>query len=236
MAALACDAMGRAAKAWRWLKRGALLVLGLLLLYGVAVWLLPLIPVNGEWTPPASGVEIVVVSNGVHTDLVLPAVAGAVDWTRHFPRSDFADVDDRYGWISFGWGSREFYLETPTWSDLRLSTALRSVSGLAATALHVTWWWRPPEGERCRRFRVTDEQLARLHADVLATCDRAADGRPKLIAAPGYTACDRFYESLGHYSAITTCNEWTGARLRSLGVKCGCWTPYPNDVLRYLPK
>jgi len=228
--------MGRWATLRRGCKRGALALLGLLLLYGAAALLLPLVAVNGDWVAPQSGVEVIVVSNGVHTDLVLPAVAGGVDWSRHFPRSDFAEVDERYGWISFGWGSRDFYLETPTWSDLRLSTALRSVSGLAATALHVSWYWRPPEGDRCRRFKISDEQLARLLAEVLATCDRTADGDVKLIAAPGYTPYDRFYEALGHYSAITTCNEWTGARLRSIGVKCGCWTPWPNDVLRYLPR
>jgi hypothetical protein len=76
----------------------------------------------------------------------------------------------------------------------------------------------------------------RIHVEVLATCDRAADGRVRLIAAPGYTPYDRFYEALGSCSVITTCNEWTGARLRSIGVMCGCRTPFLNDVLRYLPR
>ena len=222
---------------WKFSKRAAAVVLGLLLLYGAAVVAVPRIAANGDWQPPASGIVIGVLSNGVHTDLVLPATTAVIDWTSVVPRRDFAAVDEQFEWVAFGWGSRDFYLETPTWKDLRLTTALRSVSGLAASALHVTWRWAPPASEERGRVVVLSEAQYRALVDgVLATFARTESGAPRRIDAPGYTPYDRFYEAHGHYSAITTCNEWTGAHLRAAGVKVGCWTPWASDVLRFLPR
>ncbi|MBL8843175.1 MAG: TIGR02117 family protein [Planctomycetes bacterium] len=221
----------------RWLKRAAAALLGLLLLYGAAVVALPRVAVNGDWQPPASGITIGVLSNGVHTDLVLPATTAVIDWTSVVPRRDFAAVDEQFEWVAFGWGSRDFYLETPTWRDLRFTTALQSVSGFAASALHVSWRWTPPASDERGRVVVLSEAQYRTLVDgVLAAFARDESGAARLIAAPGYTPYDRFYEAHGHYSAITTCNEWTGALLRGVGVKVGCWTPWASDVLRFLPR
>ena len=65
---------------------------------------------------------------------------------------------------------------------------------------------------------------------------RDPDGRVRRIDHAGYTPYDGFFESHGHYSLFSTCNEWTGARLRKSGVKAGGWTPLAGDVLRYLPR
>ena len=229
--------MTRLATIRRWCKRVAVALLSLLLLYAAAALVLPRIAVNRDWRQPEVGIEVLVQSNGVHTDLILPVASAAIDWSRHMPRSDFEAVDGRFAWISLGWGSRAFYLETPNWSDLRPSTALRAVFGLAPTALHVSYCSSlPPLDEATRRILLTQAQYQTLRDEVLASFARDAAGSVKRIDAPGYTLYDRFYEGRGHYNAFNTCNEWTGARLRSIGVKSGCWTPWASDVLRFLPR
>ena len=51
----------------------------------------------------------------------------------------------------------------------------------------------------------------------------------------GYNSNDAFYEANGGYSAIMTCNEWTGRALRAAGVRMGLWTPIEQSVMWRLP-
>jgi uncharacterized protein (TIGR02117 family) len=50
----------------------------------------------------------------------------------------------------------------------------------------------------------------------------------------GYGARDAFYSAKGGYSALRTCNEWTGRGLRAAGVRMGIWTPLPWGVMLWL--
>ena len=47
----------------------------------------------------------------------------------------------------------------------------------------------------------------------------------------GYFGYDAFYEGTGRYSAVRTCNSWTGAALAAAGIRVGAWTPFPVTVL-----
>src|SRR5688572_7884011 len=113
-------------RARRWAARIAATVAALVLFYG-GFLALGFVPVNNDYTPPPDDdcVRIFVRSNDVHTDLVLPVVCEEldIDWRRSFPLSDFwGNVNDpRY--VALGWGNRDFYLNTPTWAQFRLSTA-----------------------------------------------------------------------------------------------------------------
>ncbi|HEX8448713.1 MAG TPA: DUF2459 domain-containing protein [Allosphingosinicella sp.] len=40
-----------------------------------------------------------------------------------------------------------------------------------------------------------------------------------------------FYEAVGPYSAVYTCNSWTGAALRHAGVRTGLWTPLSQSIM-----
>lgn len=208
-----------------------------LLAWGLAALVLPRIVCHRDWRPPSSGIAIGIVSNGVHTDFVLPARAAGIDWTQRMPYSWFDAADARCEWIGFGWGDRGFYLDTPTFADLDLGTAFTAVSGRGAAAMHVTWRHaEPTSGAGARRLVLTEEQYRALVDYVLASFRVDAAGAPLRIDHAGYTPCDRFFEATGSYSAIVTCNEWTGAGLRRIGVRCGWWTPLAADVLRPLPE
>lgn len=215
-------------------KWTALGLLGLVVLYGALAVVLPRIAVNPDHRPPERGIEIFLVSNGVHVDFVVPARSAVRDWTQELPPSWFERVDPFHDHLSFGWGDKGFYLETPTWSDLRFSVAFKAAFFLSSAALHVTWCWRPRTGERCRSLRLTDEQYRSLCDWLLASFQRDESGALRRIDHAGYGPHDRFFEANGTYSLVRTCNEWTGAGLREIGVKTGVWTPFAGDVLRHL--
>ena len=184
------------------------------------------IPAGGAEPRPATGVTIWVESNGVHTGIVVPKVAAGVDW-RGLARPDHL-ADARYAahdHLSFGWGERAFYLETPTWAEVKLSTVLAAALGSRETLVHVDHVPRPREAADVRRVVLTPGQYRRLAAYITASI------RPGAKRHRGYFGYDAFYDGTGTYSALNTCNAWTGAGLRHAGVRVGAWTPFPATVM-----
>jgi len=210
----------------RWLGRGALALAVLLAAYAAAGFAGGAVPVNRGWRPPARGITIWVESNGVHTGIVVPKVAAGVDWRllarpEHLRDPRYAAYDH----LSFGWGERAFYLETPTWWDVRPATVLAAAVGSDRTLVHVDHVPRPAASRDVRRIVVTPDQYRRLSRYI------AASVAPRGAHLPGYGRYDVFYEARGRYSAARTCNSWTGAALARAGVRVGWWTPFPATVL-----
>lgn len=201
--------------------------------YLIAATALARLPVEGQ---PAArgGVEIFVCTNGVHTDLVLPAVNGLADWTSDLRRSDFPGADPWTSHFSFGWGDRAFYLETRRWSDLRLSTALSALFGGGPSVMHVYAMHSPAGSPDCGALVLGEGQYRALAAFLRDSFRRDGEGRVIPLPGSGYGATDLFYEAVGHYSPVETCNEWTGKALRAAGVTVGAWTPFEGNVMRWV--
>jgi uncharacterized protein (TIGR02117 family) len=205
----------------RWVKTilwAVATVLGLVASYAVAGLIGGSIPSNRDWVAPAEGVHIFVESNGVHTGIIVPKVAAGVDWRGVARAEDLRDP--RYGafdHVSFGWGEKAFYLETPTWAGVKLRTVVASAVGSDRTLMHVDHLPRPRAGDGAREIVVTLAQYRRLAAYIRASF---RDGGARYR---GYAGYDAFYEANGRYDAVRTCNAWTGDALRFAGVKVGWW-------------
>ena len=201
-------------------------VFGLVASYAVAGLIGGSIPSNRDWVAHAEGVHIFVESNGVHTGIIVPKVAAGVDWRGVARAEDLRDP--RYGafdHVSFGWGEKAFYLETPTWADVNLRTVVVSAVGSDRTLMHVDHLPSPRPGDGAREIVVTPAQYRRLAAYIRASF-RGGGARYR-----GYAGYDAFYEANGRYDAVRTCNAWTGDALRFAGVKVGWWTPFPVTVM-----
>jgi len=209
---------------WRLGQVLALLVAG----YAVAAVVGGAIPVNSGWQQARSGVRIYVIDNGIHTDLVLPVAAEGVDWRDLMKPDDIADpAQARHSHIAFGWGDRDFYLNTPSWSQVSPVRVAKAMAGMGSTVLHVAHIPAPGVGPHMRTIVLSPDEYRRLAAFVRGTF---AEGP----SVHGYGASDAFYPAKGGYSAIRTCNQWTGSALREAGVKMGWWTPFTFAVMRWL--
>jgi uncharacterized protein (TIGR02117 family) len=223
----------------RWLWRGVLaaccLVLAMLL-YVVAGVGLAWIPTNTDFRPDPDGIEIAVMDNGVHTDLVLPLRNSRYDWWELLSPEDFPSDVSQFRYVGFGWGDREFYLETPTWADVRVTTVAKASIGLGSTTVHADLLYALPlADDRCRRVRVSSEQYDRLVERIRDTLVLAEDGRAAAIRGAHYHHADAFYEATGRYHLFRTCNVWAGDVLRAAGIRVGLWTPLPGGVLAQMP-
>jgi uncharacterized protein (TIGR02117 family) len=213
---------------WR-IVRGLVLTLVLVVAsYLLAAVAGSAIAVNPGWKQAEAGVRIYVIDNGVHTDLVLPAVAEGVDWRELARPEDLADpAQAAQSHLAFGWGNRDFYLNTPSWSKMEAGRALGALAGTGSTVLHVAHMAEPRAAPHIRSVMLSAPEYRRLAAYVLGTFASRASVR-------GYGGNDAFYEAKGGYSAIWTCNQWTGGALRAAGVRMGAWTPFTFGVMRWL--
>ncbi|CAN5306661.1 TIGR02117 family protein [soil metagenome] len=213
----------------RWLKGAAVALSAIavaILLPMLAIVAGSLIPANRHWAAPRTGVAIYVYSNGVHTGLVLPAVNPLHDWRGRVRASDLRDPRRAGRWMIFGWGERNFYLGTPQWKDVDPLVVVHAAVGSDRTLMHVDHLAGVWAGPDLRRIMLSAAQYRALAAAI----DR--DFTPGAAIA-GYGADDIFYPARGRYDAVRTCNEWTGAKLRGIGVRVGLWTPTAWSVMRW---
>lgn len=202
-------------------------------LYLLAAWLGSSIARNRDWREPAEGgVLIGVETNGVHTALVLPLVTPTKDWRRDFPLADVTRPDRLYTHVSISWGEREVFLDTLTWWDLSPRTVLRVLTRGGEGLAHIAFYARPAASEDLRPIRLSPSQYERLVASIEAHLPHE---RP-MRRHRGYGTADVFYEVGGRYTAVNTCNQWTGNRLADAGVRIGRWTPLASGVMKWAPR
>jgi uncharacterized protein (TIGR02117 family) len=187
-----------------------------------------LLPHGAATDPAPKQVDIYLHSNGVHADLLLPVVALDIDWRQRLPSYDDPDVaNGGFPYLAFGWGDRSFYLTTPTWSDLDVTTALLALSGLDGTVMHVQSASPPPLGPRSAKLSLTADQYHQLVEYIDQSFQHDPAGAPIPIAgAHYYGRHDAFYEARGHYSLFNTCNEWTRGALARAGQRTAAWAPF----------
>jgi uncharacterized protein (TIGR02117 family) len=200
-------------------------------LYMLAGWIGSAVPRNADWREPAGGVEIMIETNGVHTAIVMPLVTAQKDWRTDFPAGDLAAPDRPYTHLALSWGEREVFLETPTWADLSPVTVLRIIGIGGEGVLHAAHYVRPAPDATIRPLRLSTADYARL----VARIEREIPPRSARQRYAGYDAYDVFYDGVGRYTPIHTCNEWTSAMLADAGIRTGWWTPFAGGVMRWVP-
>ena len=184
--------IGRSRAARKWvvaLRRAVLAIVAVAALYLIAAVIGSLVPRNADWQEPRQGILIFLRTNGVHADIVLPASAAGLDLYRLVPPADIRDPEKADGWIAFGWGQREFYIETPRWADLTVRSALRSVLGGDAL-MHVEHLGRPSVSGAMRSIRLDPASYRRLVASVACDFVREESGRTVPLRGRGYGSSD----------------------------------------------
>lgn len=227
----------------------------LTLIYFFFAIILSLLPVNKDFKNAENGIEIYIRSNGVHTDFILPVKTKVIDWSEKIPYNDFTEVDSSFHWLGFGWGNREFYIETKEWSDLKIPTAIRAGTGIGDCAMHVEYKQKPFQSKNWVKLIIAQKNYSALVNYIYSWFKTDSAGnfihiknsgpRSETTLAPpkrtesvfhrtqrsGYYSNDTFYEAKGSFSIFHTCNEWIGKGLRRAGIRTGAWTPFEKSVM-----
>ena len=171
--------------------------------------------------------EILLLSNPIHTDIALPLDDEV--------RAAFADLMPSglpigmpgADYLVFGWGGRSFYIETPTWGDLKPLPVFLALT-LDRSVMHVQVSGPIDlKHPAVRVLAVSAEGRRQMIAAIRESFERA-DGMPIVIEGAAYGLDDVFFEARGSFNAFAGCNTWTAAMLRRGGLTTGWWTPLPQ--------
>src|SRR5689334_6837669 len=207
-----------------------LILVGIVSLYLAAAFCLSRITVDKE-AATIDEVEIFILTNGVHTDIVVPIRNEQKDWSKEIKFSNTIAKDSTMNYVALGWGDKGFYLETPTWADLKFTTAFKAAFGLGNTAIHATFYHEMTESKTCKRIPISKSQYARLIDYISNTLQRDKHGHAIYInTKANYGNDDGFYEANGSYSMFRTCNSWANTALKVSGQKCCLWTPFDTGI------
>lgn len=208
-------------------------VLGLILfvcIYLLMAFVLSRIRVDKEMTS-ANDVVIYILTNGVHTDLVMPVKNPQIDWSTEIKFHNTASKDSLMEYVALGWGDKGFYLETPTWADLKFSTAFKAAFSLSTSAIHATFYKNMKEGETCKKISISKEQYSRLIKFIKNSFRTNSSGNfIHIVTNANYGKDDAFYEANGSYNLFHTCNTWANNGLKTCGQKACLWTPFDTGI------
>jgi uncharacterized protein (TIGR02117 family) len=199
-------------------------VVAILIVLGTAVPR-PLTPAAAA--AAGDGREILLLANPIHTDIALPVDdevrAAFADLIPAGLPVDMPGVD----YLVFGWGGRSFYIETPSWGDIRPLPVLRALT-VDRSVMHVSVAGPIDLSHpTVRLLATTVEGRSRMIAAIRASFVRE-DNIPIVISGASYGPDDSFFEANGAFNAFLGCNTWTAAMLRAGGVRTGWWTPLPQ--------
>ncbi len=207
----------------------------LLILFLLTAWIGSSIPRGERIETIERPVTIMLESNGIHTQLVLPIAHPTKDWRETFPSANEWVDGAQPSHVSIGFGEREVFMNTPTWRDLSPGTALRVVGFGGEGLIRVTPLVNPPQSRNRRAFAISQEQYAALVATVLADLPELKGQGFRSYERASYGPRDAYYESNRAYSVSTTCNQWTSDRLADAGIRTGWWTPLSGGVMKWAP-
>lgn len=201
-------------------------ILGIVVLYAILGYLLPFIEVSAKDDGEQKEIPIYIYTNGVHTDIVMPVKNELHDWSAKIPFANTTSKKTDYNYVGIGWGDKGFYLDTPTWADLKFSTAVKAAFWMSESAMHTSFYHTMTEAADCKKIMISKKQYTELVKFIDAKFDRDTNGNYILIPTKAvYSDNDAFYDAKGSYSFLNTCNTWANDALKAAGQKAAWWTP-----------
>jgi uncharacterized protein (TIGR02117 family) len=177
----------------------------------------------------SDAVEILVLSGPIHTDIAIPLNDRVRATFGFLAEEGFPLTDPNAGWLVFGWGGRSFYLETPTWADLRPLPVLKAFT-IDRSVMHVEIAGTIPDyAPGITPFYIDAGEFEHL-LDFMSASFIRQSGSVVPIPGAAYGQFDRFFEAHGYFNALFGCNTWTAGALRAAGLRTGLWNPLPQTL------
>ncbi|MGV0027707.1 TIGR02117 family protein [Phormidesmis priestleyi] len=179
--------------------------------------------------------KIYVAGDQMHVNLILPVRAN--DWNQFLPIQKIGrDRQENYRYLKFGWGDRDFYMNTPSWSEVKITNVLRALlMPRNPTAMYVQGYTDLPQekGVEIKCVGVSQQEYSQLIDFIENSFQRDAKGAPIRIQ-DGANETSGFYEGTGHYSALKTCNTWAANGLRAANINTPLWSGLAPAVMRQI--
>ena len=217
-------------KTFKILLKTSIGFIAFLLIYTIVIFFTSIISVNENNSDTNKIVPVYILSNGVHTDIVLPLKNDIKDWSTDISYLDTKAKDSTRQNVAFGWGDKGFYLDTPTWADLKASTAAKAVTGLSSSAMHITFYGNLKEDENCKKIFISKSQYQNMIDYIENSFTLDTKNKFQRIGTHSYGKYDIFYEAKGSYNLFYTCNTWANQALKAGNQKAALWTVLDKGI------
>lgn len=171
--------------------------------------------------------------NHFHAELVVPVTTDAFDWRSHLTLSQLGPNARSYRYLSFGWGDRKFFMNG-SYDPVSIFDAL-FLPG--STVMHV---WGHQDLKRFNSSNFEIKQISLNRKNYLALMDFIDAGfqhdarHTVRYLRQGLYPDSGFYEAVGRYSILRTCNHWTAEGLRKADVNTPVWPALAPPILYQL--
>jgi len=220
-------------KSFRFLIFSVLIFFSSVLIYITCAFIFSRITIEGHKEKKARH-TVFLMKSGIHMDFLLPICNELKDWQEEFPISNTRSKDSTYKKIAIGWGSKDFYMNTPTWDDLTIKIFLISNFGLGSSAIHVKYYTDTlPKDSKIVSLKLSDNQYNKLVKYIENSLKRSGTTKSSFILPKNpkvLSKNDAYYDAKQNYSLLFTCNSWINNGLKASGQKACLWTPYSQGI------
>ena len=171
----------------------------------------PLVVVHVSESNRVAENRVYVANHGWHTGFVVPAAA---------VRDSIPELKRRFkddGYIEIGWGDRGFYQT----KEITAGLAIRAVFWPTESIVHTVAVPEPPReyfpNSQIEELRLSDGELSSLVRFISGSLYRDGDGKIMPLGN-GLYGDSQFYQGVGDYHLMNTCNKWTAKGLKSAGM------------------
>jgi uncharacterized protein (TIGR02117 family) len=170
-------------------------------------------------------------TDGFHSDFVLPVRYAGVDFPEEFKLLNGLEKNPSVRYIAFGWGDRDFYMETSGWDGVTPRRVFNAAFGFGHSVMHIAYYGTLPDD--AKRLNLSAGQYRRLVKYIRDSFRRNSAGEAvRIDEHPDRLANDAFFESVGRYSIFNTCNTWLDRGLKKCGARACVWTPFETGIFR----
>ncbi|BAZ67281.1 MAG: DUF2459 domain-containing protein [Pelatocladus maniniholoensis HA4357-MV3] len=179
-------------------------------------------------------IQICVSNTGIHSNIIVPTKNNIYDWHKFFSLSKIGvDTALNYNYLSFGWGDKDFYMLTPSLSDLNFSTTLKALFIPTPSVMYVKGYQVIPTDLEVKCIRVSKNDYSRLIEYVQGSFQ--LDTKKKTVRlGNGHTVNAGFYAAVDSYSILRNCNSWTASGLRRANINTPLWDGLSAAIIFHL--
>ncbi len=171
--------------------------------------------------------------NNFHAEIILPVSNKAFDWRQQLDLQQLGQDADKYKYLSFGWGDRNFFMN----SSFDPITIFDVLFLPGPSVMHV-WGHTEPKlqlgkGFELKQINLSKAEYLRLTQFINDSFQRSAENQITYIKQ-GLYLNSAFYEAKGSYSILRTCNAWTAEALRFANVNTPIWPALAPAVMKQI--
>lgn len=171
--------------------------------------------------------------NHFHAEIIVPVRHPVYDWRQHLPLNQLGPNADRYQYLSFGWGDRKFFMNA-SYDPITFFDVL-FLPG--PTVMHV--WGHPSSslqlgsGFEVKKLYLSQAEYLKLVKFMNQSFQRDSRGSTRYIRQ-GLYPDSGFFEAVGTYSILRTCNVWTADALRQADINTPLWAALAPAIMMQL--